>query len=135
MGYGVDFSKKEFTEEDYEKIMIETTKIIEDETKEQIEIGTAYYNRGLVYYSRNEEEKAIPDFSKAIELMPKFSHAWFMRAASYYMFFRNEDALNDARKALELDETDQQCINFIEKIIKKRESESKQETVDNSEEG
>jgi tetratricopeptide (TPR) repeat protein len=115
MGYGVDFSKNEFTEEDYKIIMFETTKIIENETQDQEEIGTAYYNRGLVYYSQHEEEKAIPDFSVAIEIMPCFSHAWFMRAASYYMFFEYEKALNDARKAFELDKTDQQCIIFIEK--------------------
>jgi len=115
--YGVDFSKDDFSEEDYEKIIIETTKIIED-GKNRSEIGIAYYNRGLAYYSRHQEEKAIPDFTEAIEIKPNFADVYFMRAASYFMFYEHEKALIDAEKALQLNKTDLQCIRFIERIKK-----------------
>jgi tetratricopeptide (TPR) repeat protein len=121
MGYGVDFSKwTEWTEEDYEKIIMETTKIIE-EGKDRKEVGIAYYNRGWVLYKKHQEEKAIPDFTEAIEIMPNFADVYFMRGASYYMFYEHEKALIDAQKALELNKTDVQFINFIEKL--KREME------------
>jgi len=117
MIYGIDSTKAEFSEEDYEKIILETTKIIED-GENRTEIGIAYYNRGWAYYSKYQEEKAIPDFSNAIEIMPNFADVYFMRAASYYMFYENEKALIDAKKALELNKTDLQCSNFIEKLKK-----------------
>ena len=123
VGYGVDFSKwTAWTEEDYEKIIMETTKIIE-EGKDRKEVGIAYYNRGWAYYVKHQEEKAIPDFTEAIEIMPKFADVYFMRGASYYMFYENEKALIDAQKALELNKTDLQFINFIEKLKKELEEE------------
>ena len=118
MRYGVNLFKEDFSEEDYEKILIETTKIIED-GKDREEIGIAYYNRGLAYYSRHQEEKAIPDFTNAIEIMPNFADVYFMRAASYFMFYEHEKALIDAKKALQLNKTDLQCLNFIEELKKK----------------
>jgi len=123
MGYGVDFTKTEFSEEDYEKIIIETTKIIED-GKNRAEIGIAYYNRGWVYYSKHQEEKAIPDFTEAIEIMPNFADVYFMRAASYFMFYEHEKALIDAENALQLKKTDLQFINFIEELKKIMQSSS-----------
>jgi tetratricopeptide (TPR) repeat protein len=117
MRYGVDFTKTEFTEEDYEKIIIETTKIIED-GKNRAEIGIAYYNRGWAFYSKHQEEKAIPDFTNAIEIMPNFADVYFMRVASYYMFYEHEKALIDAEKALQLKKTNLKYINFIEKLKK-----------------
>jgi len=117
--YGIDWSKgyENFTNQDYDKILIETTKIIEN-GKDRVEIGIAYYNRGWAYYARHQEEKSIPDFTNAIEIMPKFADAYFMRAASYFMFYEYEKALNDAEKALQFNKTDLQYLNFIEEIKK-----------------
>jgi len=117
MRYGVDLTKTEFSGEDYEKIIIETTKIIED-GKNRAEIGIAYYNRGWAYYARHQEDKAIPDFTDAIEIMPNFASVYFMRAASYFMFYEHEKALIDAEKALQLNKTKLKYINFLEKIKK-----------------
>jgi len=133
MGYGVDFSKQtEFTEEDYEKIMVEATKIIE-EGKNRKEVGIAYYNRGWVFYKKHQEEKAIPDFTNAIEIMPDFADVYFMRGASYYMFYEYEKALIDAQKALELNKTDLQCEKFISKIMRKMEEEKANGTAEENE--
>jgi len=118
MRYGVDLDKKEFSDEEYDKIIAETTKIIEA-GKDASEVAIAYYHRGWVYYKIHQEEKAIPDFTNAIEIAPEFAEVYFLRAASYYMFFEYEKALIDAKKALELNNTDLQYANFIEKIMKK----------------
>jgi len=82
------------------------------------EIGIAYYNRGWAYYSKHQEEKAIPDFTNAIEIMPNFADVYFMRAASYYMFYEHKKALIDTEKALQLNKTDLQYMNFIEELKK-----------------
>jgi len=123
--YGIDWSKgyDKFTDEDLEKMMIETTKIIEAGENKK-EIGIAYYNRGWVYYTRHQEEKAIPDFTNAIELMPNFADVYFMRGASYYMFYEHEKALTDAEKALQLNKTDLQFLSFIEELKKEIEKEA-----------
>ena len=117
MGYGVDFSKNEFTEEDCEKIITETTRIINEEKQNIMEVGTAYYNRGVIYYKKKEDDKAITDFTKAIEIMPDYAQAYFMRASSYYKFYEDEKALNDAQKALQLDETNSKYADFLLKLI------------------
>jgi len=118
MGYGVDLTKEDFSEEDYEKIIIETTKIIED-GKNRAEMGIAYYNRGWAYYSRHQEEKAIPNFTDAIEIMPNFASVYFMRAASYFMFHEHEKALIDAEKALQLNKTNLKYLNLLKNKKKK----------------
>ncbi len=39
-----------------------------------------YLNRGLVYFSIENNNKAIDDFTKAIELDPEFANAYQSRA-------------------------------------------------------
>jgi len=119
MAYGVDLDKTEFTEEDYNKIIAETTKIIEENSQEQIYIAIAHYNRGWVYYSRYKEDKAISDFTRAIEIRPGFVHAYGMRAASFYALKEYEKALSDVKESLKIDENDQIGVNLLTKITNK----------------
>lgn len=121
MDYGVDLGKEELTEEDHDKIIEATTKIIEtrivdDITITEKETWIAHHDRGISYYSKMQFDKAIQDFSKAIELMPDDDSAYFMRAASYYMFYRHDEALMDAKKALEFDKTNEKYQSFVSEI-------------------
>ena len=106
----------DFTKEDYEKLIIETTKIIESEKQDQIRIGTAYYKRGWAYNSIQEEKKAIPDFTRAIEIIPDHDDAYFMRAISHYKSYIYDEAFADAKKALQLNGKDPQYKGFIKKL-------------------
>jgi tetratricopeptide (TPR) repeat protein len=67
--YGIDWSKglENFTDEDYDKIMAETTKIIETRKPEKLLAG-AYYDRGIVHRDRGDKEQAIFDYTSVIEL-------------------------------------------------------------------
>jgi len=49
IGWGIDWNKKmeEFTEEDYDKIMAETAKIIEEGNADIDSLSGAFYDRGL----------------------------------------------------------------------------------------
>jgi Tfp pilus assembly protein PilF len=65
-------------------------------------IPLAYYNRGLAYSNRNENEKAVLDYTKAIELKPTYKEAYVNRANIFRSQNRNEEALSDYNKALDI---------------------------------
>jgi tetratricopeptide (TPR) repeat protein len=72
----------------------------------------AYYNRGLAWYyvSVNNArankpvhyQEAIADYTRAIELKPNLSQAWYNRAGTYFTIGKPKEALADALKAQEL---------------------------------
>jgi tetratricopeptide (TPR) repeat protein len=65
----------------------------------------AYSKRGWVYYKQAEYDKAIPDFGKAIELMPKGAYgasAYAGRGMSLSRKNRFETAIADLTQALRL---------------------------------
>ena len=43
----------------------------------------AYYNRGIAYGDKGEYDKAIEDYSKAIELNPEYAEAYNNRGNAY----------------------------------------------------
>jgi hypothetical protein len=44
----------------------------------------AFYNRGLAWHSKRYFEKAIADYTKAIEINPKFAAAFYNRGSAWY---------------------------------------------------
>src|SRR5262249_48884640 len=63
---------------------------------------SAWINRGIVYTSMGQPDKAIADFSKAIELDPKGAAAWTKRGIAYEDLGQHEKALADLSKVCEL---------------------------------
>lgn len=59
----------------------------------------AYYNRGIAYDEKGQHNKAIADFTKAVELNPKFAGAYNNRAVACYIKGEYEKVWNDVRKA------------------------------------
>ena len=43
-------------------------------------LADAYYNRGIAYADLGDQEKAIADFGKTIDLQPKNANAYYNRA-------------------------------------------------------
>lgn len=60
------------------------------------------YNRGLVYESRRELDKAITDYSKAIMLEPNFYAAYNNRGDVYKRKGEPDKAMDDFNKAIEI---------------------------------
>ena len=58
-----------------------------------------FYNRGLLYARNRDFEKAIADFTKAIELK-KYNKAYTARAAAYFELNEIDKAISDAEMAL-----------------------------------
>lgn len=61
-----------------------------------------YNHRGLVYFTLSEYNKAINDFTKAIELAPKDTRVYTNRGLTYRMLKRYDESLKDFNKSLEL---------------------------------
>jgi len=62
----------------------------------------AYNNRGVVYNKQDESNLAIKDFSKAIELKPKFANPYGGRGYAYYAKGEVDLAIEDYNKAIQL---------------------------------
>lgn len=61
----------------------------------------AYYNGGIAYYEEGQNDLAISDWSKAIEINPKFAEAYYNRGLAYYLKGEPVLAISDFNKAIE----------------------------------
>lgn len=64
------------------------------------QLAQLYYNRGTVHESAGERAKAIADYSRAIELQPRFDDALLARGELYRQENRLNEALADLQRAL-----------------------------------
>ena len=65
--------------------------------------SAAYYSRGLAYDIKSEYDRAIEDYSKAIELEPDYAGAYNNRGATYERNGDYDRAIEDFSKAIELE--------------------------------
>jgi tetratricopeptide (TPR) repeat protein len=70
---------------------------ISDELK-----ATAYKNRGFVYGRFGQHQKEIDDYTKAIELDPKYASLYHYRGFAYLNLGQHRKAIEDFSKAIEL---------------------------------
>ena len=66
-------------------------------------IDSAYTNRGAAYYEKAEFDRAIADFTKAIDLNPKSALAYCNLGWTYEAMGDEREAIVHYRRALELD--------------------------------
>src|ERR1700689_549806 len=68
------------------------------------DLAELYSHRGNAYYAENDNDRAIADYGKAIELDPKFTIAFDQRGVAYFDKKKDYDrAIADFDKAIELD--------------------------------
>ena len=68
--------------------------------------AVACYNRGIIYYCSGKYQKAIDNYTKAIELDPEFAFAYFNRGIAYTKSGEYQKAIDDYTKAIELNPED-----------------------------
>ena len=61
-----------------------------------------FHNRGNTYGRHGNYERAIQDFTTAIEMDGDFAEAYYDRGFSYYEVGLNEEAIADLTRAIEL---------------------------------
>lgn len=62
----------------------------------------AYYNRGLAYADKGDYDKAISDYTKAVELDPKLAGAYNGRGNAFYDKGAFDNTIADYNSAIQL---------------------------------
>jgi tetratricopeptide (TPR) repeat protein len=65
-------------------------------------VAWAYYNRGIVYHAKGENDRAIADYTMAIEINPKHANAFYNRGIVYRAKGENDRAIADYTMAIEI---------------------------------
>jgi tetratricopeptide (TPR) repeat protein len=65
--------------------------------------AVAYWDRGEIYRSKRDYDRAISDFNQAIKLDPKYAVAYNGRGEAYYNKHQYDRAMADFEKAFKLD--------------------------------
>jgi len=78
-------------------------KIIEDVTNKKIEIETTiHFFKGVAYGLKEQWDKVIAEFNKAIEINSRFAEAYNNRGIAYFGKGQEDRALSDFKKAIEI---------------------------------
>lgn len=73
-------------------------------------VGT-YFRRGNVCENLEEYEKAISDYTKAIEILPKNSYAYFLRGHLYYRLKEYSKAIFDFTMSIEYNPSEKKYLS------------------------
>ena len=70
------------------------------------DLAISYYNRGIFWYDKDDNDKAIEDYSKALELSPNYASAFNNRGNAYSAKGDLDRAIADYNRAIEIDGKD-----------------------------
>jgi lipoprotein NlpI len=79
------------------------TSIIQSGRETPRNLAIAYYSRGLAYYDKGDDDRAIAEYNEAIRLDPKFAYAYSNRGLAYDHKGDLERASPDYNEAIRLD--------------------------------
>lgn len=79
------------------------TKVAEDQSGVASDRATAYFDRGVDYYIRDDLDHAIADWSAAIKLAPTYVHAYNNLAKAYRAKGDYQHAIDNYSQAIKLD--------------------------------
>jgi len=68
----------------------------------EVKSAKFYFNRGFEYAKKGKLDQAIADYTKALELNPKFDWAYYNRGNAYEKKGRHARAIADYTKVIEL---------------------------------
>src|SRR5207302_1624725 len=80
------------------------TRVITSSRSTRDQVGNAFIGRGQHYYEKDDYDRAIADFSKAIPLKPKWLQlAYGNRGNAYAMKKQDQDAIDSYDQAISID--------------------------------
>ena len=81
----------------------EDLKVIEDVIDKKIKSKTAIHlYKGVTYVHKRQYDEAISDYTKAIEINPRFAMAYRTRGTAYFRKRQYDEAISDYTKAIEI---------------------------------
>lgn len=80
--------------------------------------SAAYSGRCLTYYDFGKYEEAAADCSEAISLKPNTAMSYYYRGLARIKFEQNALAINDFRKAIEINPNFREAQNELDKLLK-----------------
>ncbi len=87
----------------------------------QPDSAMAYFNRGLVYANKEDLDRAISDWDKAIQLDPNFSAVYYNRGITYANRGETQNAIADFKKVLDLCSADETLCPYAQQMLQKLE--------------
>ena len=82
------------------------TRLIEKGGRTNSDLATIYTHRGKAWDEKDEEDRALADYNKALELDPNNADAYFDRGVYFFDKKVYGRAITDFNKALDLDPKD-----------------------------
>ena len=78
------------------------------------ECAETHYNRGLTHSKNGELDKAIENYTKAIELKPDYGDAYYNRGGAFLRLGEREKAKSDLATARDMES---EAITALDKIL------------------
>jgi len=75
---------------------------INEAPEKELSSAEANINHGADNYQRGQYDEAISDFSKAIEINPRYAQAYLNRGTAYHRIGQYEQAISDLNNAIEI---------------------------------
>ena len=113
---GLDDAKaglEAYRRSDYDGAIRLFTQAINSRELSQENLARTYFNRGLACSKKRDDDRAIQDYTKAIELNPKYALAYRNRGFSWKEKGEYDRAIQDCTKAIELDPKYQTPISTV----------------------
>lgn len=76
---------------------------------------------GFIYFSKNQDDKAIETYKKVIRLNPDYAQVWILLGKLYFRQNQYDEAINACKKALEIDPEYIMALNELGYIYGKME--------------
>jgi Flp pilus assembly protein TadD len=100
---GADLCRQYVDNNEYDRAIDECSRMLTVASYPAIEV---FNNRGIAYAGKQQFDKAVSDYSRAISLNPKFDKAYVNRGNAYWHLGKYEESFADYQMAIKLNPED-----------------------------
>lgn len=75
-----------------------------DKNSSRQHLVSPYFERGSVYRLLKKYNEAIADYTKAVEINPRFADAYFYRGIIYYVLKKYDEAISNFTNVIKIDD-------------------------------